>query len=148
MNKRELLNLLNTIDEKISEYLWKYNTLMEQGSKISEYRENNRVTIPRKFYPTAEEKYSMSPKEIDAKSVEIKEAYDKAVKELSIKVDEFAKSIWYKDLYTDVVMEFDKLPSNFKDLLEETNSDYGVNKVNAMNSIIEFTKSIIQLKDE
>ena len=148
MLKKELLSLLNIIDEKVSDYLSSYNVLQNLEKQIADYREANKVTIPRKFYPTTEEKYNMSPKEIDAKSIKVKEAYNKAVKELNTKVDEFAKSIWYKDLYNEITIEFDKLPSNFRELLEETNSDYWINKVDAINSIIEFTKSIIDLKDE
>lgn len=148
MLKKELLSLLNIIDEKVSDYLSSYNVLQNLEKQIAEYREVNKVTIPRKFYPTADEKYNMSPKEIDAKNIEVKDAYDKAVKELSNKVDEFAKSIWYKDLYSEIIVEFDKLPSNFRELLDETNSDYWINKINAINTIIEFTKSIIDLKDE
>lgn len=142
MKKNKLKELLNSIIAKWYAYRNNYGEFSEKEKILNSFIDSlPRVTS--KFRPTAEDKYNMSPREIDEKTKEYETLKPKLLEERHKAIEIYKKEINYFDYYSDVIKEFDKLPNDLAWIRETVNdAEYGEYKI---SKIIELSEDMLFL---
>ena len=140
-----LKSILDKIDNLVSTYAWR--EYQEKTDLLSRWVSDN---YPKKvkYYPTEDEKYNLSPKQIDDKKVELDKEYKINLSEYLVKLEEKKKEIWYVDLYSEILWEInEKLPRELSALKNEfPDTDYWINTICGYREIISYSIYLLELK--
>lgn len=140
-----LKSILDKIDNLVSTYTWR--EYQEKTDLLSKWVSDN---YPKKvkYYPTEDEKYNLSPKQIDDKKVELDKEYKINLSDYLVKLEEKKKEIWYVDLYSEILWEInEKLPRELSALKNEfPDTDYWINTICGYREIISYSIYLLELK--
>jgi hypothetical protein len=93
MEKVEILKIFDKIENLISNYTNNYKDILETEKDINNFYEENKPNLPRRFVPTEQEKFELSPKQIKEKDEIIQETYKNEQKKALLKLEEYKNKI-------------------------------------------------------